>query len=811
MEELELDSSTFWRDFDSVCRSAYRDSTKHQYERITLLVLYIWANRRNEELLHETDLAPFERMTTTRWVGQLRHVREQLNLTKSQLVHVDSVPAEFITSAFRFLSGVQEIHGRTAAYFFDYRFMRLAEQETGRHRFLSHFSASLANTINPPKFRLVDVFCETGDLFATGGNERWRRSLSSFAHSYIFQVGSLDLEVRMRLSLHEKHTNVLQMLRAGERSSRAALFRVDPPARRTFSSLLSGSVFEDISSPLHMLTNLQSDFGAQTILMVVAGSERTTNRHAILEVRKSLLEEGMLAAVIDFPRAPSNRVDRTAWLIHSNPVGDRNAVLMINANAMEAPSSRQEYGSLAEFSGRIVSLFLDERISPRWATSSHEDSAAHYRYLFDREFANGYRDVNGLCRVVSTREIEASGYVLQAQQYVMAAPESTSLSGIDSTPLLDLLHPSAGSGRTIYLIGNNGEGKSLLLREIAQLSSIHQRKTIGISCSTSDRFPLKSDGTPGFENFIYEGTRTSDQVSNLKRFATDICRKFIQIHRCSERLHVFDKVIGLIDFNARRYLMPLKASGNPPNSRGDWIIDHTVEVGSDALVNQERTDGINASSMQIALMRSDSNGVITPFRDLSSGEQQIVSLVVKIIAHAEQRCLFLVDEPEISLHVSWQRVLPRVLSVICRAFSCSILVATHSPLLISSVSGSESVCLSARRQRLIPILPPDRRSVESVLFKGFHTHTANNRMIHERCAVIVADAIGIMNRQLPDKERLRPLLSELGDMRRRVSEASEQLDRAGIERSLDVIRTARQAIQELTSAVPNSTAEEAEN
>ncbi|WP_428503066.1 AAA family ATPase [Roseateles sp.] len=811
MEELELDASAFWRHFDGECRAAYRGNGTSAYERTTLLMLFLWADQPATIPAPRSRLEHPSREVQDWWAQAVGRLNELLGLARDQRLNVDAVAPEFLVRALDFLSRLNEVPPRTAAYFFDYRFMRLAERETGTNRLVSHFSASLANTLNDPNNPFVDVFCETGDLFATSGNERWRRRHSQVPYGYLFQIGSFDLEVRLRLVMHERDPRAFEKLSAREDSWSAALFRIDVPPRKVMPSLIYDDVFRGVANPSEMLEPLRWQFRAQLVLMVIAGSERTTTRRSLIDVRRRLLDEGQLAAVIDFPRTAGTRMEKTAWLIRPRPMGSGNEVLMINTAAVGIPASHQEYGSLAEFSGRIVRLFLGAGISSRWATSSREDSTAHYRYLFDREFTDGYRNVEGLCRVVSADEIRQHDYALQALRYVLPPARRAWLSGIDGSPLLNLLHPGNGGGRTIYLIGNNGEGKSLLLREIAQASSEHQRKTIGISCSTSDRFPLKSEATPGFENFIYEGARTSDQTANLKRLATDVCRKFLLIHRSTERLRVFEEVLRLIEFDARRYLMPLKAGGAGIHAQRDWVMDHTIELGSDALLNQEQTENVSASTMQIALMRSESQGGITPFRDLSSGEQQIVSLVVKIIAQAEQHCLFLVDEPEISLHVSWQRVLPRVLSVISRYFSCDILVATHSPLLISSVSDDSSVCLSASKQRLTPIEPRDRRSVEGVLFKGFCTHTANNRLIHERCAAIVADAIGIMNTDLPDKTQLQPLLKELGDMRRRVRDASAQLDRVGIERSLEVIKAAREAIQQLTSVRSESSFEEEPN
>lgn len=816
IEQLEFDASRFWKHFDAKCRSVFRASATPAYERMTLLILFLWTERAVPlpNQLHLGD-------EVVKWWSQsVRRLNEVLTLEPEERIDDRVVDTEFLVSALYVLSNFDEISPRTAAYFFDYRFIRLAERETGTHRLLSHYSASLANALNDPDNAFVDVYCTTGELFFTSGNERWRRHGLHGPHGYLFQIGAFGLEVRLRLALHERAPQALQRLTLQERDTWASpyvhlpsrfgphtLVRIDPPARKAMPSLRDTHI-RGASNPSLMFDYLRGMFGIQLALIVVAGSERTSIRRALLEVRQRLLEEGRLTAVIDLPSTPGARVEKSAWLVSPRSTRIQQGVLMINTAELGDFSTHQEYGGLAEFSGRIVRLLVSDHVSSRWATSSREDSAAHLRHLFEREFEGGYRDVPGLCRLVSEEEIRHKDYALLASRYLPPATRSAWLSGIDGAPLLGRLFSETNGGQTIYLIGNNGEGKSLLLREIAQASSERQRKTIGISCSASDRFPMPSNAAPGFENFIYEGSRTSNTSANLKRLATDACRKFVLIHQSAEHLSVFDEVLRLIEFATRRYLMPLKVSSNVTQTKSDWLMANTVELVSNATINQERTKSLDAGSMQIALMRFESKGGITPFLNLSSGEQQIVSLVLKIIAHAERGCLFLIDEPEISLHVSWQRVLPRVLATIARYFFCDILVATHSPLLISSVSDDSGVCYVTSMQRLTPIDSRDRRSVESVLFKGFHTHTANNRFIHERCATIVAAAIGIMNTENPDRARLQYLINELGDMRRTVLAASDKLDRAGIKLSLEVIKTAREALNKLTSDQAGSDAEE---
>jgi hypothetical protein len=71
------------------------------------------------------------------------------------------------------------------------------------------------------------------------------------------------------------------------------------------------------------------------------------------------------------------------------------------------------------------------------------------------------------------------------------------------------------------------------------------------------------------------------------------------------------------------------------------------------------------------------------FRDLSSGEQQEVTLQFDQTFGVRRGGLLLVDEPEISLHVDWQRRYLDDLEEVAgtRGFYC--IVATHSPTILN--------------------------------------------------------------------------------------------------------------------------------
>ena len=76
------------------------------------------------------------------------------------------------------------------------------------------------------------------------------------------------------------------------------------------------------------------------------------------------------------------------------------------------------------------------------------------------------------------------------------------------------------------------------------------------------------------------------------------------------------------------------------------------------------------------------NGTSLPLQSLSSGEKQIMIMFYALLFHAEPGSIVILDEPEISLHVSWQQKLGRYFTDICRVRGLQMIVATHSPQVI---------------------------------------------------------------------------------------------------------------------------------
>jgi hypothetical protein len=87
-----------------------------------------------------------------------------------------------------------------------------------------------------------------------------------------------------------------------------------------------------------------------------------------------------------------------------------------------------------------------------------------------------------------------------------------------------------------------------------------------------------------------------------------------------------------------------------------------------------------------------------PFDRLSSGEQNLISVGVKLIAYASPRSLIVIDEPEVSLNVSWQqRYLELISSSLDDAQGCHVIIATHSPYFVAGLAKGTGTIVLVRK------------------------------------------------------------------------------------------------------------------
>jgi predicted ATPase len=102
-----------------------------------------------------------------------------------------------------------------------------------------------------------------------------------------------------------------------------------------------------------------------------------------------------------------------------------------------------------------------------------------------------------------------------------------------------------------------------------------------------------------------------------------------------------------------------------------------IDIINDLFINKEiflnETNDLNIRM---------NNGTSIPINKLSSGEEQLLIIFYRLLFQTDAGSLAIIDEPEISLHVSWQQRMGSIFSDIARLRNLQIIVATHSPQII---------------------------------------------------------------------------------------------------------------------------------
>lgn len=103
----------------------------------------------------------------------------------------------------------------------------------------------------------------------------------------------------------------------------------------------------------------------------------------------------------------------------------------------------------------------------------------------------------------------------------------------------------------------------------------------------------------------------------------------------------------------------------------------------ESIVNEKLTFKKMILSRTNGIVVETDEGFPLSLSDLSSGEQEILVLFYKLIFESDVN-LLLIDEPEISLHIAWQKELMENLkSVVNLNKNVQVIIATHSPQIIS--------------------------------------------------------------------------------------------------------------------------------
>lgn len=261
------------------------------------------------------------------------------------------------------------------------------------------------------------------------------------------------------------------------------------------------------------------------------------------------------------------------------------------------------------------------------------------------------------------------------------------------------------------LVGENGTGKSTILQAVKNLFDVTEKIAKDVSVSEdlhaipcdkidvtfknnaeSDHFVFDKDsilsdasisyevGSDSQKGFLYEH-KYSTINNHLKNAVSEVFKEYNIYH-----IKTFDKAIknGADDYKTtldielnrleKEYLgyklKTFKAALKDKNAlRANQYFNASINEffkASDKILNED--------DEKLSFLLDDN----TPLNWLllSSGEKQLLIILLTVLCQNEKPSILMMDEPELSLHVSWQYELIKIIRQLNP--NCQIIIVTHS-------------------------------------------------------------------------------------------------------------------------------------
>lgn len=226
------------------------------------------------------------------------------------------------------------------------------------------------------------------------------------------------------------------------------------------------------------------------------------------------------------------------------------------------------------------------------------------------------------------------------------------------------------------LSGINGAGKStvinhslhgLRLIDNGELRSGEIAEGITITLSPPDATSVKYDVIRSFDRPLLH----SDLLEKLadSRVKTELDW---QIYKLQKRYLDYQVNIG-------NRMIELLTSGNPADAVLAQDVSKPKTQFQDMMdkLFSDTHKRIDRKSNEIQFFQN--GDTLTPYQ-LSSGEKQLLVILLTVLIENREHYTLLMDEPEISLHVEWQQQLINNIRLLNP--NAQIIVSTHSPALI---------------------------------------------------------------------------------------------------------------------------------
>jgi len=226
--------------------------------------------------------------------------------------------------------------------------------------------------------------------------------------------------------------------------------------------------------------------------------------------------------------------------------------------------------------------------------------------------------------------------------------------------------------RVNILSGVNGMGKSTILNKVVKGLSqggefpSHMIKGVRLKVYPEDAKWIRYDIIRSFDRPLVN-VDTMDKLD--ASLATELDFQLFKLQRkyLDYQVNIGNRIIEVLQ------------SGDPDAAERAQQLSHPKKLFQDILDSLFADTGKKIVRSENEIKFSQIGETLAPYQ-LSSGEKQMLAILLTVLVEDNQNYVLFMDEPEVSLHIEWQKQLIDLILQLNP--NIQIILTTHSPALI---------------------------------------------------------------------------------------------------------------------------------
>jgi len=237
----------------------------------------------------------------------------------------------------------------------------------------------------------------------------------------------------------------------------------------------------------------------------------------------------------------------------------------------------------------------------------------------------------------------------------------------------------------VVLAGVNGSGKTSLFELIGRIKAVESIFHENFGREYTLRRPLSKKD-------IYEFININNEIRQLAQFSSENDMDYFTKNIIYFSSGIDDTKKVAEEFVNTFYFF-LKEKDYRPSEITEHFHNYMKNIFDDLDISfkyshLDKDDNVWFSSSEneeyYYTSKKNDNRTLFTIDELSTGEKTLLSKVLYLYFQDYKDKVILIDEPELSLHPSWQNKVLKIYENFAKQNNCQIIIATHSPHIIAS-------------------------------------------------------------------------------------------------------------------------------